>query len=805
MTEGSHTPANSGTATASCCHNNADKAPERSATGVTYTCPMHPEVHRDGPGQCPICHMNLVPVDDSKATAETGSNDAHACCHTKSASGGDHTHHHGHGAHQDHPAPVPKSGEAVIYTCPMHPEIRQDGPGSCPICGMALEPEIVTLDAPENHELKDMTRRMWIAVALSAPVAVLTMGAHIGLSHLVPDKVSVLAQLFLATPVVLWCGWPFIERGWQSLKTRNLNMFTLIALGILVAWAYSVVATFFPDLFPHMAGMAPDVYFEAAAIITALALLGQVLELKARAQTGDAIRALLKLAPATAHRLRGDEEETVPLDQVQTGDLLRVRPGEKVPTDGEVVDGTSHVDESMITGEPMPVKKAVGDKVTGATVNQSGSFVMKALRVGNDTLLSQIVARVGQAQRSRAPVQRVADIVSGYFVPAVVLVAVVTFSVWMVWGPEPRLGHAILNAIAVLIIACPCALGLATPMSIMAGTGRAARAGILVRDAAVLEAFESVDTLVLDKTGTLTEGRPKLIEVKPVGDLAELRLLSLAASLETASEHPIARAIVDGAKDRNLSLLPVSEFDSPTGKGVTGTVDGAKIALGNATLVGDDTALEALAGPLRDQGQTVVYAYIDGRAAGVISVADPVKTSTAAALKALKSEGLKLVMLTGDHEVTANAVAKSLGIEEVRANVLPNEKAEVVETLARQGRKVAMAGDGVNDAPALAAAKVGIAMGNGTDIAMESAGITLIKGDLDGIVKARALSRAVMRNIRQNLIFAFGYNMIGVPIAAGVLYPAFGLLLSPVIGSLAMALSSVSVIVNSLRIRSTKL
>jgi Cu+-exporting ATPase len=582
-------------------------------------------------------------------------------------------------------------------------------------------------------------------------------------------------------------------------------MFTLIALGVLVAWTYSVVATLLPDAFPHMNGMGPDVYFEAAAVITTLALLGQVLELKARAQTGDAIRALLRLAPATAHRLDGDREETVPLAAVVAGDRLRVRPGEKVPTDGEVVEGSSHVDESMITGEPMPVRKALGDKVTGATVNQSGSFVMEARRVGNDTLLAQIVARVGQAQRSRAPVQRVADIVSGYFAPAVVLASVMTFIAWMVLGPEPKLGHAILNAIAVLIIACPCALGLATPMSIMAGTGRAARAGILVRDAAVLEAFKRVDTLVLDKTGTLTEGKPKLIDVQALAGVDADRLLSLAASLEAASEHPIARAIVDGAREKGAALLPVSNFDSPTGKGVTGRVDGVEVALGNTALLGDAAALETLAAPLRDQGQTVVYVFINGKPSGVICVADPVKASTQNALQALKADGLKLVMLTGDHAETAQAVARTLGVDEVRANVLPNQKAEVVEGLIRAGRKVAMAGDGVNDAPALAAATVGIAMGDGADIAMESAGITLIKGDLDGIVKARNLSKAVMRNIGQNLVFAFGYNLIGVPLAAGVLYPAFGLLLSPVVASLAMALSSVSVIGNSLRIRSAHL
>jgi Cu+-exporting ATPase len=823
MTTDSKTPAPTGEAKAACCHNHGSQT-EKPAAGTIYTCPMHPEVRQDGPGQCLICHMNLVPADPSTAGAKHDhsahgheghghdvsdpsghEHSGHSCCHSSAEGAATGRDHHGHGSHAPRQAPKPKAGEAVIYTCPMHPEIRQEGPGNCPICGMALEPEVVTLDAPENHELKDMSQRMWVAVALSAPVAMLAMGAHVGLSRIVPDGVSVWLQLLLSTPAVLWCGWPFLERGWQSLQTRNLNMFTLIALGVLVAWGYSVIATLAPDLFPHMPGMAPDVYFEAAAVITALALLGQVLELKARSQTGDAIRALLKLAPATAHRVHGDQEETIALDQVQVGDRLRVRPGEKVPTDGEVVEGSSHVDESMITGEPMPVKKAAGDKVTGATVNQSGSFVMKALRVGNDTLLAQIVARVGQAQRSRAPVQRVADMVSGYFVPGVVLAAIVTFIAWMVWGPDPKLGHAILAAVAVLIIACPCALGLATPMSIMAGTGRAARAGILVRDAAVLEAFEGVDTLVLDKTGTLTEGRPKLIEVKALAGTDEARLLSLAASLEAASEHPIARAIVEGAKDRGATLFIATDFDSPTGKGVVGKVDGVKIALGNATLLGDNNDLEALAAPLRDQGQTVVFGYVDDRPAGVISVADPVKPSTADALKALKADGLKLVMLTGDHEKTALAVARTLGIDEVKANVLPNEKAEVVEGLTRQGRKVAMAGDGVNDAPALAAAKVGIAMGNGTDIAMESAGITLIKGDLDGIVKARALSRAVMTNIKQNLVFAFGYNLIGVPLAAGVLYPAFGLLLSPVIASLAMALSSVSVIGNSLRIRSARI
>lgn len=718
----------------------------------------------------------------------------------------------GHGGHHHHKATQPsrsaptlKAGESVIYTCPMHPQIRQNGPGSCPICGMALEPETVTLETGEQHELKDMTRRMWVATALSVPVAILAMGMHFGLGGIVPMTVSLWLQLILATPVALWCGWPFITRGWASIVSRHLNMFTLIALGVLVAWAYSVVAVLVPQAFPDLTGMGPDVYFEAAAVITTLVLVGQVLELKARAQTGDAIRALLKLAPVTAHRVKGDVEETVPLEHIAVGDQLRVRPGEKIPTDGEVVEGSSNVDEAMLTGEPMPQAKAKGDNVTGATVNQTGTFLMRATRVGNDTLLAQIVARVGEAQRSRAPIQRVADQVSGWFVPAVIVIAALTFAGWMLWGPEPRLGHALLNAIAVLIIACPCALGLATPMSIMAGTGRAASAGILVRDAAALEAFESVDTLVFDKTGTLTEGRPKLIEVKSAGDITEERLLTLAASVEAVSEHPIATAIVAGAKARGIPLMPVQKFDSPTGRGVTGVVDNVEVALGNTALLGESKALLDLARPLREQGQTVVYIAVAGKPAGVISVADPVKPSTKDALRALHNRNIKVVMLTGDNEATARAVAGTLGIDEVRADVLPNQKAEVIETLMMQGRKVAMAGDGVNDAPALAAATVGIAMGNGTDIAMESAGVTLIKGDLGGIAKAHALSRAVMRNIRQNLIFAFGYNVVGIPIAAGLLYPSFGLLLSPIIASAAMALSSVSVIANSLRIRSVKL
>ncbi|MFT4077638.1 MAG: copper-translocating P-type ATPase [Asticcacaulis sp.] len=714
---------------------------------------------------------------------ETGS-----CCHSQAA--------------QSTTAPQPKTGEAVVYTCPMHPQVRQPGPGSCPICGMALEPETVTLEDDGNPELADMTRRLWIAAGLSVPVAILAMGAHFGLSSFVPERLSVRVQLLFATPVALWCGWPFLVRGWQSLKSRHLNMFTLIALGVLVAWGYSVSAVLFTGLYPHMDHMGPDVYFEAAAIITTLVLVGQVLELKARAQTGSAIRALLKLAPATAHRLKADVEETIPLEQVQAGDILRVRPGEKIPTDGVVAKGSSHIDESMLTGEAMPVAKAPGDPVTGGTLNQSGSFDMTATRVGNDTLLAQIVARVGQAQRSRAPIQRVADTVSGWFVPAVILCATLTFIVWLVFG---TFGQALLNAIAVLIIACPCALGLATPMSIMAGTGRAAREGILVRDAAVLEAFERIDTLVFDKTGTLTEGKPRLIAVETLGATPPDRLLALAAAVEARSEHPIADAIVRGLKEKALPALEATDFAALNGKGVTGRVDGVAVALGNTALTGKSPDLTALAQPYRDKGQTVIGVTLDGLPAGIIVVADPIKASTPEALKALHTAGLRLLMLTGDNEATARAAAAPLGLDDVRAGVLPEQKADTIEDLIRQGRKVAMAGDGVNDAPALAAATVGIAMGNGTDIAMESAGITLMKGDLNGIVKARRLSRVVMRNIHQNLWFAFGYNAIGVPVAAGLLYPAFGLQLSPVIASAAMALSSVSVIANALRVRSARL
>ncbi|MFT4090891.1 MAG: copper-translocating P-type ATPase [Asticcacaulis sp.] len=706
-------------------------------------------------------------------------------------------------------APPPANAHELIYTCPMDPEVRQLGPGTCPKCGMALEPDVVTLEEQENPELKDMTLRFWVSAALSLPVLVWVMGSHIfGWEHRVSHSLSNWGQLILATPVVLWGGAPFFQRGWQSIRTGNLNMFTLIAIGTGVAWAYSVILTLLPDLFSGT-GQTTHVYFEAAAVITTLVLLGQVLELRARAQTGNAIRALLRLAPETATRIKDGLEETVPLERVHAGDVLRVRPGEKIPTDGEILSGHTHVDESMITGESMPVSKADGDRITGGTVNQMGSFTMTATRVGGDTLLSQIVAQVASAQRSRAPIQRVADKVSAWFVPAVIAIAVLTFVVWWLIGPEPRLGFALLNAIAVLIIACPCALGLATPMSIMAGTGRAARAGILIRDAAALESFQSVDTLLIDKTGTLTEGKPRLIAVKTVDQGDEDRLLSLIASLEHLSEHPIAKAIVEGAQAKNLPLHEAQDFESPTGKGVTGVVDGVSLALGNAALLNDlnqdDAALKVLSRPYREAGQTVIYVLADNRPAGIAVVADPIKATTPEALKALKAEGLHIVMLTGDNELTARAVARELGIDAVEADVLPARKAEVVQNLIAQGRKVAMAGDGVNDAPALAAATVGIAMGNGTDIAMESAGITLLKGDLNGIVRARKLSHAVMRNIRQNLIFAFGYNALGVPVAAGVLYPVFGILLSPILASVAMSLSSVSVIANALRIRNLKL
>jgi Cu+-exporting ATPase len=698
------------------------------------------------------------------------------------------------------------------WVCPMHPQIVRSEPGTCPICGMALEPRTVTADEAINPELADMTRRFWIGLALTAPLLALAMSDLLPgqpVQHAVSPRLLAWVQLVLSTPVVLWAGWPFFVRAHASVVNRSPNMFTLIAIGTGMAYGYSVVGTVAPGLFPdsfRTHGGQIGLYFEVAAVITVLVLLGQVLELRARSRTSTAIRQLLGLAPKTARRLAADgREEDVPLELVQPGDRLRVRPGEKVPVDGAVIEGTSAVDESMVTGEPIPVEKAPGDRVTGGTVNGTGGFVMRAERVGSDTLLAQIVRLVGEAQRSRAPIQRLADQVSAYFVPAVVAVAILTFVGWALFGPEPRLAYALVNAVAVLIIACPCALGLATPMSIMVGTGRGATAGVLVRNAEVLEVLEKVDTLVVDKTGTLTEGRPGLVSVVARPELDEATLLRLAAGLERGSEHPLASAIVAGAVARGVEPGPARDFRSVTGKGVTGTVDGRAVALGNAALLAElgidpgDLRERAEAG--RREGQTVMFVAADGRAAGLLGVADPVKASTLEALRALRDEGIRIVMLTGDSRTTADAVARTLGIEHVEAEVLPERKVEVVRDLQARGRVVAMAGDGVNDAPALAQAHVGIAMGTGTDVAMESAGVTLVKGDLRGVVRARGLSRATMRNIRQNLFFAFVYNALGVPIAAGVLYPVTGLLLSPMFASAAMTFSSVSVIGNALRLR----
>ena len=711
-------------------------------------------------------------------------------------------------------APAAPVAPGTIYTCPMHPEIRQIGPGSCPICGMALEPLEFSTDMVPNVELIDMQRRFWIALALTLPVFILEMGGHLfGWGHAIGGSVSNWVQLLLATPVVLWAGAPFFARGYRSLLTRNLNMFTLIALGTGAAYAYSVVATLWPGLFPASLqgheGSVP-VYFEAASVITVLVLLGQVLELRARESTGGAIRALLDLAPKTARRIAANGSESeIPLDEVVIGERLRVRPGEKIPVDGKVVEGRSAVDESMVTGESMPVTKAVGDSVIGGTINQSGALIIEAVRVGRDTMLARIVALVSEAQRSRAPIQRLADAVAGWFVPAVILTAIIAFCAWMFWGPEPRFSYALIAAVAVLIIACPCALGLATPMSIMVGVGRGAEAGVLIKNAEALERLEKVDTLVVDKTGTLTEGRPAVTAVVPAMGFDEATVLGLAASVERAIEHPLAAAIVAAAEQRKIALAPATDFDSPTGKGALGTVEGKRVALGNASFLkelGIDTgALAAQADKLRADGATAIYVGVDGKAAAVIAIADPIKASTPAALEALRADGIRIVMLTGDNRTTAQAIAGRLGITEIEAEVLPEQKSAVIDKLKREGRVVAMAGDGVNDAPALAAADVGIAMGTGTDVAIESAGVTLLKGDLRGIVRARKLSVATMSNIRQNLFFAFIYNAAGVPIAAGVLYPAFGILLSPIIAAAAMALSSVSVIANALRLRSVNL
>ncbi len=711
-------------------------------------------------------------------------------------------------------APAEPVAPGTIYTCPMHPQIRQVGPGSCPICGMALEPELVSADSEPNPELADMTRRFWIGLVLAVPVMVLEMGGHLfDLHRLIGQETSNWLQFALATPVVLWCGWPFFVRGWQSIVTRNLNMFTLIAMGTGVAWVYSVIAVILPGLFPA-AFRSPDgavaVYFEAAAVITVLVLLGQMLELRAREQTSGAIRALLNLAPKTARRLKDDgSDEEVSLDAIAVGDRLRVRPGEKVPVDGEVIEGRSSLDESMVTGESMPVTKEPGAKVIGGTLNATGSLVMRAEKVGRDTMLARIVQMVAEAQRSRAPIQRLADQVAGYFVPTVIAIALAAFAAWAIFGPEPRLAFGLVAAVTVLIIACPCALGLATPMSIMVGVGRGAQAGVLIKNAEALERLERIDTLVVDKTGTLTEGKPKVVSIVPATGFGEDDVLRLAASVEAASEHPLALAIVAAARERRLALSDVADFDSPTGKGVVGAVEGRKLALGNARFLGElGIATAALAGEAerqRQEGATAIFLGVDGQAAAVFAIADPVKATTAEALRALAQEKIRVVMLTGDNRTTAEAVARRLGIAEVEAEVLPEQKSAVVEKLRGEGGVVAMAGDGVNDAPALAAAEVGIAMGTGTDVAIESAGVTLLKGDLTGIVRARRLSQATMRNIRQNLFFAFCYNAAGVPIAAGILYPSFGILLSPIIAAAAMALSSVSVVGNSLRLRRLEL
>ena len=753
---------------------NSSPSPMNSKTAPQseYTCPMHPEIKQAGPGSCPKCGMALEQVT------------------------------------------VTAPSKRREYTCPMHPQIVRDTPGSCPICGMALEPREVAAEET-NPELINMTRRFWISVALAVPMLALMVSGFLPsmpMQHMFSARVWAWIEFALASPVVLWCGLPFFVRGWQSLVHRSLNMFTLVALGTGTAYIYSVFATVIPQIFPASlrgAGGQIDVYFEPAAVIVALVLLGQVLELRARSQTSGAIRALLGLAPKTAMRLddEGDEAD-VPLEQVQVGDRLRVRPGEKVPVDGTVLEGHSSVDESMISGEPIPVEKDKDAKVTAGTVNGTGGFVMRAERIGADTLLAQIVKMVSEAQRSRAPIQRLADRVSSYFVPAVIVSAVITFIVWYFVGPQPRFAHALVNAVAVLIVACPCALGLATPMAIMVGTGRGARAGILIRNAEALEIFGKVDTLIIDKTGTLTEGKPSLSAVIPQPGISENDLLQLVASLERSSEHPLAAAIVKGAEAKKLSLSDVAGFNSTTGKGVKGTVSGKQIAVGNAELFHDlsvdPSSLLDRAEDLRKEGQTVMLVAVDGKAAGVVGVADPIKDSTPDAIRELKAAGLTVIMVTGDNTTTAKAVAEKLGIE-FKADVLPQKKAEVVKERQQKGSVVAMAGDGVNDAPALAQADIGIAMGTGTDVAMEAGGITLLKGDLRGILRARHLSKSTMRNIRENLFFAFVYNAVGVPLAAGALFPAFGLLLNPMIAAAAMSFSSVSVIANALRLRTTKI
>ncbi len=763
----------------SCCddkhhsHDGAKRADQPVDESAIYTCPMHPEIEQQGPGSCPKCGMALEPKG------------------------------------------VPLVATKTQYTCPMHPEIIQDHPASCPKCGMALEAMTVAVDE-DTSELDDMNRRFKIGALFAIPVFLSAMAAEFwpeAMAELIDPSLRQWIEMILSAPVVIWCGWIFYERAIQSVVNRSLNMFTLIGLGVSVAWSYSVIATVFPGIFPpevfNKVGVVPA-YFEAAAVITVLILLGQVLELRARSQTNAAIKLLLGLAPKTARIVRDDgTEEDIPMEHVQVGDTLRVRPGEKIPVDGTTIEGESNVDESMVTGEPLPVAKTAGERLIGATVNGTGGLLMRAEKVGSDTLLSQIVNMVAEAQRSRAPIQRLVDTVSGYFVPVVVVVAIITFIIWSLWGPEPAIAYAVINAVAVLIIACPCALGLATPMSIMVGTGKGAMMGVLFKNAEALEVLRKVDTLVVDKTGTLTEGKPKLVSVFANDSFAENDNLRLAASLERASEHPLAEAIVRGAEERGVELTQAEGFQSVTGMGVTGSVDGREVALGNIKLLQslgiDAGGLPQQADSQRAEGQTVMLLAIDGKAAGLIGVADPIKETTPEAIRDLHGEGIRIVMLTGDSRKTAEAVAAKLDIDQVHAEVLPEQKAEVVKQLQAAGHIVAMAGDGINDAPALAQAHVGIAMGTGTDVAMESAGVTLVKGDLRGIVRARRLSRATMRNIRQNLFFAFIYNAAGVPVAAGILYPAFGLLLSPIFAAAAMGFSSVSVITNALRLKRVKL
>ena len=787
-------------------HTAGSGASMSSPVATQYTCPMHPEVVSDEPGDCPKCGMHLVPLEEGGNTAHSD----HACHHhsgseTK-ASGDDLKYNK-----------VPAGYEGTVYTCPMHSQVRQVKPGACPLCGMGLEVESATVgDEGPNPELIDFTRRFWVALVFSIPLLILTMTPYVGITAVrdfFGERMSLWIELVLATPVILWSGWPFFTRGYNSFRTMNLNMFSLIGMGVGAAYIFSIVAVLVPGIFPEGFRGADGhvgVYFEAAAVIVTLVLLGQVMELRAREGTGKAIRALLDMAAKTARLIKPDGTEAeVPLEDVQVGDHLRVRPGDKVPVDGVLVEGRSSIDESMISGEPLPVEKVAGEKVTGATINGTGSFVMEATRVGADTMLSQIVEMVANAQRSRAPIQKFADMVAGKFVPAVIGIAVLSFIAWAIWGPAPALSYALVSAVAVLIIACPCALGLATPMSIMTATGRGAQLGVLIKNAEALERFAKVDTLIVDKTGTLTEGKPKLVAVLPESNHDEAEVLRLAATLEKGSEHPLAEAIVAGAEARNVALGKADDFEAITGKGVKGVVDGKPVALGNAKMLEelglDGGHLIEVANTRRDEGETVMFVVLDGAVAGLVSVADPVKETTPAALRALHELGFRIIMATGDNERTAKAVAAKLGIDEIRADVLPEDKARIIKELQAKGHKVAMAGDGVNDAPALAQADVGIAMGTGADVAIESAGFTLVKGNLDGIVRARKLSVATMRNIKQNLFFALVYNGAGVPLAAGVLYPFTGFLIGPIFAAFAMSASSLSVVMNALRLRREKI